>query len=110
MLISVVLMFIFALFLIKVFARALALPYSLLTNIIFLFCLIGSLIVVGRLYGVVIMFVFSIIGLVMRHYEYPAAPLVFGVVLGPILSLHLEEHYWLQKVISLWLFLDPFQL
>jgi putative tricarboxylic transport membrane protein len=91
MFISVVLMFVFALFLIKVFAKTLALPYSLLANIIFLICLVGSLVVVGRLYGVVIMFVFSIIGLVMRYHKYPAAPLVFGVVLGPILEPSLRR-------------------
>ncbi|MBA7524230.1 hypothetical protein ES705_16367 [subsurface metagenome] len=97
MLISVVLLYIFALFLIKVFAKVLVLPYSLLASTVFLVCLVGSLVVVGRLYGVVIMFIFSIFGFVMRHYEYPAAPLMLGVVLGPILEPSLRRALLIAK-------------
>ncbi len=86
MLIGVAALFIVATLLVKVFVKTLSLPYEILALVILSFCVIGSLVVSGSVHGVWIMFLFGVIGYLMRLFDYPTAPMLIGLVLGPIME------------------------
>jgi putative tricarboxylic transport membrane protein len=66
--------------------RVLAVPREKLMPIIFVLCTIGSFAIAGRIFDIYIMLFFGIVGFVLREMEYPMAPLVLGIVLGPLLD------------------------
>lgn len=86
MLIGVAALYIVATLLVKVFVKTLSLPYEVLALVILSFCVIGSLVVSGSVHGVWIMFLFGVIGYLMRLFDYPTAPMLIGMVLGPIME------------------------
>lgn len=86
MLIGIFALLIIAFLLLRVFVKSLSLPYQVLSIIILSFCVIGSLTVAGNIRGVVVMFVFGLVGYSMRLFAYPAAPMLIGIVLGPIME------------------------
>lgn len=86
MLVGVVVLLIVAVVLLRVFLKSLTLPYQVLSIVILSFCVIGSLTVAGNVRGIAIMFVFGLIGYFMRLFDYPAAPMLIGIVLGPIME------------------------
>ena len=49
------------------------------------FCIVGAL-SLGDYNGVIVMFIFAVIGYFLNKYGYPSAPVVLGLVLGPILE------------------------
>lgn len=75
-----------ALIIIKVFTKVLFLSYPILSNIIICFSVIGSMVLVGRTGGLWVMFVFGIIGYLANKYEFPTAPTLLGLVLGPMME------------------------
>lgn len=81
-----ILLIITALILIKFFVRVLLLPYPILATGVISFCVIGSLALVGRIHGIWIMFIFGIIGYIMSLFDYPTAPMLLGMVLGPLME------------------------
>ena len=59
--------------------------------IIFVLCAIGSFAIAGRLFDVWVMLAFGLIGFALRHFGYPMAPLVLGIVLGDLLEKNLRR-------------------
>lgn len=57
-----------------------------LMGIIFVLCTVGSFAIAGRLFDVWVMIGFGLIGFIMRETGFPVAPMILGVVLGPILD------------------------
>ncbi|MDR1708832.1 MAG: tripartite tricarboxylate transporter permease [Candidatus Accumulibacter sp.] len=55
------------------------------------FCIIGAYTLSNSLFDVLVTVVFGVIGFVMRKYGYPAAPLVLGVILGPMAESNLNR-------------------
>lgn len=72
--------------LISLWVRVLKVPYSFLFSLILLFCLIGSYTINNNVDDGIIMIVFGLIGYLMRKFDYEAAPLVLGLVLGPMME------------------------
>ncbi len=68
--------------LIGLWVRLLKVPYGILFPLILLFCLIGVYSVAGNSWDIVIMLVFSVVGYLMKKFEYEPAPLVLAFVLG----------------------------
>jgi putative tricarboxylic transport membrane protein len=66
-------------------------PVVRLMPVIFVLCTIGSFAIASRLFDVWVMVGFGILGLALRELKFPLAPLVLGVVLGPILDLNLRR-------------------
>lgn len=62
-----------------------------LLGIIFTLCTVGAFAISGRLFEVHLMIVFGLIGFLMRETGFPVAPMVLGVVLGPILDSNLRR-------------------
>ncbi|AOT73039.1 tripartite tricarboxylate transporter permease [Geosporobacter ferrireducens] len=67
-------------------SRVIAIPKNILLPIVTVLCVIGSFACNNRLFDVVLMFVFGVIGFLMRRYEYPVAPTVLAIVLGGMMD------------------------
>ena len=84
-------MLIYGLLLTKPLLLILRVPYIKLMPIIFVLCTIGSFAIASRIFDIWVMLGFGILGLVLRELDFPMAPLILGVVLGPILDLNLRR-------------------
>jgi len=69
---------------IPVFIKILKTPFTILAPIIFILCLIGGYAPTQDLHDVWLMLVFGIVGYLMRKLDYPLAPAVLAIVLGPL--------------------------
>lgn len=90
-LLATIAMFILGLSLVRPLVKVLTVPRQKLMPIIFLLCVIGSFALQARMFDVVIMLVFGILGFILREMDYPMAPLVLGIILGDILDKNLRR-------------------
>jgi len=77
--------------LIGLWVRLLKVPYGILFPLILLFCLIGVYTVSNNSYEVLIMLIFGAVGYVMRKAGFEPAPLLFAMVIGPIMETALRQ-------------------
>jgi putative tricarboxylic transport membrane protein len=77
--------------LIPIWVRLLKIPYGILFPLILLFCLIGVYTVNNNAYEILIMLIFGVIGYVMRKTGFEPAPLLFAMVIGPIMETALRQ-------------------
>ena len=82
---------IYGLTLTKLLTQVLRVPQHLIVPIVFVLCTVGSFAIAGRLFDVYVMLAFGLIGFVLRHFGYPMAPLVLGIVLGDLLEKNLRR-------------------
>jgi putative tricarboxylic transport membrane protein len=68
------------------FASILRMRYGLLYPLILLLCFVGAYAIENRLWGVWLAFAFGVIGYFMKRYDYPAAPVILGLILGGLLE------------------------
>lgn len=84
----------------KVSPRILKIPQTVLLPIIAALCIVGAFSNSNNLFDVFIAICFGILGFGMKKFGYPGAPLVLGIVLGPIAesnlnrALILSENSW----------------
>jgi putative tricarboxylic transport membrane protein len=76
---------------IPVFIKILKTPFTILAPIIFILCLIGGYAPTQSLHDVWLMLVFGIVGYLMRKLDYPLAPAVLAIVLGPLAEPALRQ-------------------
>ncbi len=69
-----------------IFASILRLRYGFLYPLILLLCFVGAYAIENRLWGVWLAFAFGVIGYFMKRYDYPAAPVILGLILGGLLE------------------------
>jgi len=69
---------------IPVFIKVLKTPFTILAPVIFILCLIGGYAPTQDMHDVWLMIVFGITGYLMRKLDYPLAPAVLAIVLGPL--------------------------
>ncbi len=74
-----------------VFAQMLRVPYGYLYPVILLTSIIGAYAVSNNTFSIWIVLVFGIIGWIMKEIDLPMAPLVLGLVLGPLLEKALVQ-------------------
>jgi putative tricarboxylic transport membrane protein len=67
-------------------ARLLRLPHQYIYVGILLFCIVGAYSLKQSLFDVWIMFGFGVIGYVLRKLDFPLAPLILGLILGPFIE------------------------
>lgn len=75
--------------LIGVWVRLLMIPYHLLFPAVLMFICIGTYSVNNSAFEVWLVVMFGFVGYLMRIFNFPAAPLLLGFVLGPLM----EEHF-----------------
>ena len=76
---------------VPLFAYSLRIPYSLLYPAIYLICIIGVYSIKNSVFDVWTMIIFGIVGYFMKKYDISGAPMVIGLVLGPLLETSLSR-------------------
>lgn len=98
--------------LIPYIAKVLEMPRPLLLSLILIFCMIGIYGVSFSAFDLFLLLGFGLLGLGMRLYGFPAAPLILALILGDIMeesmrrALQISGGDWmvfLDKPISMWL-------
>ena len=69
---------------IPAFIWVLKMPFTILAPIIFMLCVIGGYVPTQDLHDVWLMLIFGVVGYLMRKLDYPLAPAVLAIVLGPL--------------------------
>ncbi len=82
---------IFGILLTKPLLTVLRIPPARLMPIIMVLCTVGAFAIASRTFDIWVMLAFGVIGYVLRIYGFPLAPLILGVVLGPILDANLRR-------------------
>ena len=77
--------------LIPIFIRVLAMPFTLLTPIIFVLCVLGVFATTDRMFDTWIMLLIGVVGYLMRKLNYPVAPAVLAIVLGPLAERSMRQ-------------------
>lgn len=76
---------------IPVFIWVLKMPFTILAPIIFVLCLVGGYAPTQDLHDLWLMLLFGIVGYLMRKLDYPMAPAVLAIVLGPLAEPALRQ-------------------
>ncbi|MEK9724240.1 MAG: tripartite tricarboxylate transporter permease, partial [Rhodospirillaceae bacterium] len=69
---------------IPAFIAVLKLPFTILAPIIFVLCIVGGYVPTDDMHDVWLMLIFGVVGYLMRKLDYPLAPAVLAIVLGPL--------------------------
>lgn len=91
--------------LIGIWIRLLTLPYHLLYPSVLVFICIGTYSVNNSTFEVWLVAFFGLLGYAMRVFGYPAAPLLLGFVLGPMMEEHFRRAMLLARG-DLWVFVE----
>src|SRR5690606_2581825 len=73
------------------FAKILDAPYALIGPSIVVLCMTGVYALRNNVMDVVVMLVFGAFGFLLRKLDYPIAPLIIGLVLGPVAEISLRR-------------------
>jgi putative tricarboxylic transport membrane protein len=77
--------------LIGLWVRLLSVPPRILMPLILLFCLTGTYAVSANLFDLWVTVAFGVVGFLLQRYGYPVAPIVLGLILGPMLETHFRR-------------------
>jgi putative tricarboxylic transport membrane protein len=83
--------------LIGIWIQVLAIPYRILFPFILLFCVIGVYSLNNDVLEIIIMIVFGLLGYLMRKIKYEPTPLVFALVLSPLMENALRQSLLLSE-------------
>ncbi len=86
LLVANVVLLVFALLISKYLVRVVTLPANLIVPAILVLTVIGAFAMRSSMFDVGLMFLFGVIGFVMRENDYSLIPLILGVILGPIIE------------------------
>jgi putative tricarboxylic transport membrane protein len=89
--------------LIPVWVRILKIPYSYLSALIILFCLIGAYSLNNNITDVIVLWFFGLVGFFAKKFEYEPAPFVLAFVLGPMIETALRRSLIMSDG-NLWIF------
>ena len=76
---------------IPVFVRVLTLPFTILAPVIFILCVVGGFAPSQTMHDVWLMLLFGVVGYWLRKLNYPVAPAVLAIVLGPLAERSLRQ-------------------
>lgn len=71
--------------------RILGVKKKLLMPVIFLLCVVGAYLINYNKFDIKVMFVFGMVGLALSATDFPAAPFLLGVILGPMADSNLRR-------------------
>ncbi len=95
----------------KFFIRALDIPSKILMPMVAVMSVIGAYAISIRIGDVYVMLGFGLVFYIFHKLQYPMAPLVLGVILGPMIDENLRRAFWVHgdmvsafsRPIALWL-------
>lgn len=76
---------------IPIFVKVLTLPFTILAPVIFVLCIVGGYAPTQTMHDVWLMLIFGVVGYLMRKLNYPVAPAVLAIVLGPLAERSLRQ-------------------
>src|ERR671918_1417595 len=76
---------------IPLFIRMLMIPFTILAPIIFVLCIVGGYAPEQTMHDVWLMLIFGVAGYLLRKLNYPVAPAVLAIVLGPLAEPALRQ-------------------
>ncbi len=76
---------------IPAFIWVLRLPFTVLAPIIFVLCIVGGYAPTQDMHDVWLILIFGVVGYLMRKLEYPLAPAVLAIVLGPLAETSMRQ-------------------
>ena len=88
-----------------IFVYVLRIPKVYLIPSILLLCSIGTFALQASVFDLQVMLVFGLIGILFRAANFPLAPVVIGMILGPILEANLRRSLLISRD-GYWIFLD----
>ena len=77
--------------LIPLWVQVLRIPDKILYPLIILFCLLGAFSINNSVFDIGVMILFGGIGYLLKKFDYEAAPLILGFVLGPMFEVNLRR-------------------
>lgn len=83
--------------LVGIWASTMRIPYVILLPLIVLFCTVGTYSINNRIIDLWMMLIFGVIGYLLRKSDYPLAPVVLAVVLGPMMELAFRQSLVISK-------------
>ncbi len=81
---GIALMCLIGFYYIRLLVRVLDFPETMVSAFVMLFCFIGAMSIRNNLTDLWLMIGFGVIGYLLERFRFPIAPLVLGVILGPI--------------------------
>lgn len=73
----------------KYFAKVVLVPTNILIPVVLSLCVIGSFAYRSAVFDAYLILIFGVLGYFMKRHEYPAIPLVLGLILGPLAETNL---------------------
>lgn len=89
--VSAVAMWALALVISRFTVKILGIKKELLMPIIYVLCVVGAYVINNTIFDIKVMFVFGILGFFLSAMNYPAAPFLLGVILGPMADSNLRR-------------------
>lgn len=77
--------------LIPLWVKVLSIPDKILYPLIVLFCVVGSYSINNSIFDIGVMILFGAVGYLLKKFDYEAAPLILGFVLGPMFEVNLRR-------------------
>ena len=71
--------------------KVLNIPRNILMPLIILACFVGTYTLANNIFDAKVALMFGIIGYFMRKFDYPAPPMILGLILGPMAEDHLNR-------------------
>ncbi len=76
---------------IPAFIAVLKMPFTILAPIIYVLCVVGGYAPTKDMHDVWLMLIFGVFGYLMRKLDYPLAPAVLAIVLGPLAEASMRQ-------------------
>ena len=76
---------------IPAFIAVLRLPFTILAPVIFILCVVGGFAPLKDMHDVWLMLLFGVVGYLLRKLDYPMAPAVLAIVLGPLAETSMRQ-------------------
>lgn len=76
---------------IPIFVKVLTMPFTILAPVIYVLCVVGGYAPTQTMHDVWLMFLFGVVGYLLRKLNYPVAPAVLAIVLGPLAERSLRQ-------------------
>jgi putative tricarboxylic transport membrane protein len=76
--------------LIGIWVKILKIPYGLLVGVILAFMVVGAYSVSNSTFDVLVMILFGVVGYLLRKMDFPLAPIVLTLILGPLMERSLR--------------------
>jgi len=83
--------------LIGLWVQVLRVPYRILFPLILIFCLIGVYAINASKFEMLLVAIFGVFGYVMRKLDYEMAPLIMGLIIGPMMEIAVRQSLLLSK-------------